>query len=476
MSSENFISAESASSRQSVLLESLGVGPDVRLGCDIPPFVYVRCQGQAELIQTVHVRGGEKFRQMAFEYLRASREQYINLIGYRILEGLKEPIGFYEDLPSSNRRWTDWLQKDDLLSQKAHQEVSMGINLSRAAFNGAPLRHDNPSDFKMNSEAIRTILNAKAKRYLLQAVPHAQLIAGRQTDFAAEKSFLHDLNNILCPLHMHLDLAISHLGQSAPVPLFKAYNSLASLSQAIQTATVDTSNHQSFVKIFNSGLLALKRSFFALPNFNSPTTYSMEDLNACIERLFEMIEGNQIEPLNSQDLINRVHEIARAHVPEGDVDFDLNQETEQPFVLIAKKSDLSRVFENLIKNSVYALRNVRTCPKRIQITFRFVDPSEFLLLQQDRNCEFLDYLFAAHRRHPITEILEVKIKDTGAGIPNSIQHKIWEPHFSTKGVAGQGQGLPSVQNIIRGHLGNIALEKNVRHGASFSILLPALRC
>jgi len=70
--------------------------------------------------------------------------------------------------------------------------------------------------------------------------------------------------------------------------------------------------------------------------------------------------------------------------------------------------------------------------------------------------------------------VQILISDTGAGIPPSIIHKIYEPFFTTKEVGkGTGQGLAIAHDIIiNKHKGNINVESEVGKGTTFTISLP----
>ena len=70
--------------------------------------------------------------------------------------------------------------------------------------------------------------------------------------------------------------------------------------------------------------------------------------------------------------------------------------------------------------------------------------------------------------------VEIRIADTGGGIPKSIRHKIFDPFFTTKGVGrGTGQGLYIAQSVIvEKHGGTIAVDSEVGKGTTFLIRLP----
>jgi signal transduction histidine kinase len=72
------------------------------------------------------------------------------------------------------------------------------------------------------------------------------------------------------------------------------------------------------------------------------------------------------------------------------------------------------------------------------------------------------------------EWVEIRISDTGPGIPKDIRHKIFDPFFTTKEVGkGTGQGLAISHAVIQDkHQGTITLETEEGSGAAFIIRLP----
>jgi two-component system, NtrC family, sensor kinase len=65
------------------------------------------------------------------------------------------------------------------------------------------------------------------------------------------------------------------------------------------------------------------------------------------------------------------------------------------------------------------------------------------------------------------------VEDSGPGIPPDIQHKIFEPFFSTKEVGkGTGLGLAVSYSIIKRHGGRIEVFSEAGRGARFTVLLP----
>jgi len=75
---------------------------------------------------------------------------------------------------------------------------------------------------------------------------------------------------------------------------------------------------------------------------------------------------------------------------------------------------------------------------------------------------------AAGRRD---NFLEVKVADTGYGIPKETLDKIFDPLFTTK-AKGIGLGLAVCKAIIDRHQGQIEVESEVGKGTAFTVKLP----
>lgn len=70
--------------------------------------------------------------------------------------------------------------------------------------------------------------------------------------------------------------------------------------------------------------------------------------------------------------------------------------------------------------------------------------------------------------------IEIRIGDTGTGIPKEIRDRIFDPFFTTKAVGkGTGQGLSIAYNIVvKKHGGEIAVETEPGKGTVFIVRLP----
>ena len=70
-------------------------------------------------------------------------------------------------------------------------------------------------------------------------------------------------------------------------------------------------------------------------------------------------------------------------------------------------------------------------------------------------------------------VIDIKITDTGPGIPEDIQNQIFEPFFTTKEMGkGSGLGMAISLNIVERYKGCILLESSPTEGTAFTIRIP----
>lgn len=83
-----------------------------------------------------------------------------------------------------------------------------------------------------------------------------------------------------------------------------------------------------------------------------------------------------------------------------------------------------------------------------------------------------------HESGNTTDSIELTVRDSGAGIPQDVLPKIFDPFFSTKsgpdesGKGGTGLGLAACKEIIDEHGGKIRVQSSVGQGTAFIIRLP----
>ncbi|MGM0454699.1 MAG: MASE1 domain-containing protein [Cyanobacteriota bacterium] len=117
-------------------------------------------------------------------------------------------------------------------------------------------------------------------------------------------------------------------------------------------------------------------------------------------------------------------------------------------------SELNQVFLNLLNNAIDALESHGDSPGSYG-------------LRQDPKI-----ILKTEARGKNTILIE--IKDNGAGMSQSIRHRIFDPFFSTKPVgSGTGLGLSmSYQIIVEKHQGKLYCHSELGQGTTFTIELP----
>jgi len=114
---------------------------------------------------------------------------------------------------------------------------------------------------------------------------------------------------------------------------------------------------------------------------------------------------------------------------------------------------IGQVIQNIVTNGRQAIRGSGA----IHISCRNVDdPAQVEALPNKVNGQFI----------------AIAISDTGQGIPEKDQKKIFEPYFTTKDH-GSGLGLTIAASIIRRHDGYITVHSAEDRGSTFTVYLPA---
>ncbi len=81
------------------------------------------------------------------------------------------------------------------------------------------------------------------------------------------------------------------------------------------------------------------------------------------------------------------------------------------------------------------------------------------------------------RENHQTQMAEIRVSDSGVGIPPDQLRLIFEPFYTTKepdenGHGGNGLGLSVCRQIIEQHQGRIRVESVVGKGSTFTVKLP----
>ncbi|MBD3285795.1 GHKL domain-containing protein, partial [candidate division WOR-3 bacterium] len=183
------------------------------------------------------------------------------------------------------------------------------------------------------------------------------------------------------------------------------------------------------------------------------TIYCSDVVAEEIERLSKLTDGFsrfiKLEPprLSAGNIIVPVSEVInrfRRSAPEG-VKFSITCPSDLPEVMI-DQAQISIVFDHLLDNAVAAVGENGKVSVAIKKT------------------EIKD------SRDRLVPGIEVRISDTGPGIPTEYLSKVFNPYFSLK-QGGSGLGLAIVRKIVEDHGGVITVESEEGKGAAFIIAL-----
>ena len=122
-------------------------------------------------------------------------------------------------------------------------------------------------------------------------------------------------------------------------------------------------------------------------------------------------------------------------------DFINFESTEEEIIAIFDQSQIIRIINNLVKNAIEGIPNYEPFP-RISVKVKRENQSVL-----------------------------ITISDNGAGIPEDIKEKIFEPKFTTK-TSGMGLGLAMIKNIIESYNGSISFKSVLNKGTTFYVKLP----
>lgn len=150
------------------------------------------------------------------------------------------------------------------------------------------------------------------------------------------------------------------------------------------------------------------------------------------------------EPLDVSALLQRLMTRWNTKLQQRHIQPILKLLASGPLVL-ADSQLLERVFINLIENAIQAMPPGGQLTVQVQVL----------------------------ERGPQGQLAEIRIMDTGPGIPEENRRRIFDPYFTTK-ADGSGLGLAICKRILTVHRGAIDVESYLGVGTIFKITLPTL--
>jgi PAS domain S-box-containing protein len=171
---------------------------------------------------------------------------------------------------------------------------------------------------------------------------------------------------------------------------------------------------------------------------------------------FSRKKDEKKDVLNLIEVIEGCQSLIRQTIPSS-IELNMNY-TPADYMVFADETMIQQVMMNLYSNAAAAIGNHAG---KITVSISLIEA-----IPPTSKIEG-DYTRTTR------EYTQIKVKDSGSGIPKAALHRIFEPYYTTKAIdAGTGMGLAVVHSIIDNHHGWIEVGSS-QEGTEFSICLPA---
>ncbi|MCF8074788.1 MAG: response regulator [Desulfotignum sp.] len=158
-------------------------------------------------------------------------------------------------------------------------------------------------------------------------------------------------------------------------------------------------------------------------------------------------------PIQPGSIAKEVLKLIRSSIPAT---IDIHQKIDSDATVLGNAVQVHQVLMNLCTNAAHAMEDSGGI---LNVTLKDV-----VLDEKDGSAGMVP-----------GEYIEIKVSDTGKGIPPDIIGSIFEPYFTTKGPGeGTGMGLAMVKGIIESYHGHIAVDSQLEKGTEFTIYLPKI--
>jgi len=193
------------------------------------------------------------------------------------------------------------------------------------------------------------------------------------------------------------------------------------------------SQHAAKILDMHCSLLVLKKS---TDNIN----LAVDKAARIVKALKTYVQGGTLGKKINTDISANIDIVLTIYQNKLKQGIEVKRIYQQVSPIMAYVDELNQVWTNLIHNAIQAMNNKGTLT---------------IIMEE------------------IESVVEVRIKDTGIGIPTSIQPRIFDPFFTTKPSGeGTGLGLDIVRQIVNKHNGTIKVLSEEGQGAEFIVRLP----
>jgi len=176
-----------------------------------------------------------------------------------------------------------------------------------------------------------------------------------------------------------------------------------------------------------------------------------------VRQLLSFARRTNIEkkPINIDQILKESLKLLRSSIPTS---IEIRQNIPKDIdTILANPTQINQVLINLSTNAHHAM------PKGgvLEIGLKNVD------LDEDKAAQYPDLNPGRY--------VNLKVSDTGHGIPAKVMDRIFDPYFTTKEMGkGTGLGLSVVHGIVKSHDGAISVKSEHGQGTTFSIFFPVV--
>jgi PAS domain S-box-containing protein len=163
----------------------------------------------------------------------------------------------------------------------------------------------------------------------------------------------------------------------------------------------------------------------------------------------------ELKPIKIRTIAKETLKFIRSSLP---VTIEIKQNFESDACIMGEPTQIQQIFMNLLTNAFHAMENDGGILDIMLKDVAVDDMEKWRILDLKPG-----------------NYIEIKISDTGTGIPPETIGSIFEPYFTTKEPGkGTGLGLATVHGIVKSYGGKIIVESALDKGTIFKIYLPAI--
>lgn len=168
---------------------------------------------------------------------------------------------------------------------------------------------------------------------------------------------------------------------------------------------------------------------------------------------FSRQSDREIKPIQVNLIVSEALKLLRASLPKS---IEMQENIRCKSVIMGDSTQIHQVIMNLCTNASQSIKSVNGVV--------MVSLEEVFLENREERLNVKQGFY-----------LNLKVIDTGEGMPPRVAERIFEPFFTTKQEGqGTGMGLAVVHGIVKSHGGDIKVTSEPGKGSCFDVFLPVI--